>query len=287
ASRCHGITGVEPPPRTTEGLQSLTFAPYKDHLLSINEKQTYCNRKNRQVGPSLKNQEAPNDHFVQPDIKKRKLDVIHHCVSGGRHQRELEDEKQRKLTWGKAVEDQSHFLILQGIKRKHLPRHEVSKEYLLKPTLWNRSKSSEVRKMINITEYQAKHTVGKALETAAENSCSSVSSSESFTARDCSSLGKQSLSKLSPDMNDGILESSSLYMNGKGKKITSGEKQAIEVHRLESLAYRSVLNALRARGHLGWHHELLLTDLRLSLHITSDEHRLELTNMCSAQDVQL
>ncbi|GLJ11157.1 hypothetical protein SUGI_0144860 [Cryptomeria japonica] len=289
ASRCNGITEVEPPKNTTQGLQSLTFSTHKvkcvDHFPSINEKRDYCYGKSRRVGASLKNQEDPNDHFVQPCTRKRKLDVIYGSFSGGRHLRRIKDEKQRNLTGGKVVEDKSTYPM--GIKSENFPSHEASMEYLLNTTEWNRSKNFEFGKMNNISELQAQHTGERAIESAAENSCSSVSSSESFNERDCMSLGKYSPPRHLPDIIDGNLTSYPLYMKIKDKKITSGEKQTSEVHELESLAYRSVLNALRVRGPLGWHQELLLTDLRLSLHISNDEHRLELTNMCSVQDVQL
>ena len=54
-----------------------------------------------------------------------------------------------------------------------------------------------------------------------------------------------------------------------------------EIHRLELHAYRCTMEALYASGPLSWEKELLLTDLRLSLHISNDEHLMEIKNLVS------
>jgi hypothetical protein len=291
ASKCQGITGVETPLKTTQAMQSLPFLPckvkFEDPLPKINEKHDTFNGKNRQYGAVLNHQETTNGHFVQSITKKRKLNDTYSSAASewlsGRHPGELEVERQRKLTRGKAVEDQLVFPKFEQTQRDNLPRYEASKEHVVKASIKKKSKSSKHRKVNNNTEYQAQCMVGRALESnAAENSCSSVSSSESFMARKCIAFDKHSLSRPLADSYDGNLESYPPH-----NMVMSGERQANEVHKLESLAYRSVLKALRARGSLDWQQETLLTDLRLSLHITNDEHRLELTHMCSAQDVQL
>ena len=66
------------------------------------------------------------------------------------------------------------------------------------------------------------------------------------------------------------------------------EELAAEIHRLELLAYRCTMEALHASGPLSWEQEELMTNLRLSLHISNDEHLLELRNLVSADtSVQL
>ncbi|PQQ02502.1 uncharacterized protein Pyn_24673 [Prunus yedoensis var. nudiflora] len=47
------------------------------------------------------------------------------------------------------------------------------------------------------------------------------------------------------------------------------------IHRLELNAYRSTLVAMHASGSLTWEQEALLTNLRISLHISNDEHLIE------------
>lgn len=60
------------------------------------------------------------------------------------------------------------------------------------------------------------------------------------------------------------------------------EKLAAEIHRLELHAYRCTMEALHASGPLSWEQEELVTNLRLLLHISNDEHLMELRNLVSA-----
>lgn len=60
------------------------------------------------------------------------------------------------------------------------------------------------------------------------------------------------------------------------------EELAAEIHRLELHAYRCTIEALHASGPLSWEQETLVTNLRLSLHISNDEHLMELRNLVSA-----
>lgn len=55
-----------------------------------------------------------------------------------------------------------------------------------------------------------------------------------------------------------------------------------EIHRLELHAYRCIIEALHASGPLSWDQELLLTNLRDSLHISNDEHLMEIRNLVSS-----
>lgn len=57
---------------------------------------------------------------------------------------------------------------------------------------------------------------------------------------------------------------------------------AVSVHRLELHAYRSTLEALYASGPLSWEKEALLTNLRINLHISNDEHLTELRHLISS-----
>lgn len=56
---------------------------------------------------------------------------------------------------------------------------------------------------------------------------------------------------------------------------------AASIHMLELHAYRSTLQALYASGPLSWEQESLLTNLRLSLNITNEEHLLHLKQLLS------
>lgn len=63
--------------------------------------------------------------------------------------------------------------------------------------------------------------------------------------------------------------------------LTTKEKLAAEIHRLELHAYRRTIEALHASGPLSWEQEEMVTDLRISLHISNDEHLMELRNLVS------
>jgi len=64
------------------------------------------------------------------------------------------------------------------------------------------------------------------------------------------------------------------------------QKQVAEIHELEFHAYRSTVQALYASGPLSWEQESLLTNLRLSLNISDEEHLLHLRRLLSTQVLQ-
>ncbi|GJU31204.1 putative EMSY domain-containing protein, agenet domain, plant type containing protein [Tanacetum coccineum] len=70
--------------------------------------------------------------------------------------------------------------------------------------------------------------------------------------------------------------------HGDTKQSDIDEAWADEIHRQELNAYRSTLDALYASGPLTWERETMVTDLRLSLHISNDEHLIMLKNLISA-----
>ncbi|GAB4828318.1 hypothetical protein Ancab_035314 [Ancistrocladus abbreviatus] len=63
--------------------------------------------------------------------------------------------------------------------------------------------------------------------------------------------------------------------------LPSAMKLTDEIRRLELHAYRCTMEALHASGPLSWEQESLLTNLRDSLHISNDEHLMELRNLVS------
>nr|XP_010906704.1 uncharacterized protein LOC105033538 isoform X2 [Elaeis guineensis] len=70
-----------------------------------------------------------------------------------------------------------------------------------------------------------------------------------------------------------------------GRELTLHTEEALEaeIHRLELHAYHSTLLALCASGPLSWEKEALITNLRIMLHISNDEHILELRHLPSAK----
>ncbi|KAA8550814.1 hypothetical protein F0562_002498 [Nyssa sinensis] len=57
----------------------------------------------------------------------------------------------------------------------------------------------------------------------------------------------------------------------------------VDIHKLELRAYQSTVQAFYALGPLSWEQESLLTNLRLSLHISNEEHLLQLRHLLSTQ----
>lgn len=69
------------------------------------------------------------------------------------------------------------------------------------------------------------------------------------------------------------------------KHFTAHFEQDLEadIHELEFRAYKSTVQALYASGPLSWEQETLLTNLRLSLHISDEEHLQQLRHLLSTQ----
>ncbi|XP_048337293.2 uncharacterized protein LOC125424307 [Ziziphus jujuba] len=61
------------------------------------------------------------------------------------------------------------------------------------------------------------------------------------------------------------------------------QKLNVDIHELELQAYKSTVQALHASGPLSWEQESMLTNLRLSLHISNEEHLFQLRHLLSAQ----
>ncbi|KAF5812695.1 putative ENT domain, Agenet-like domain, Agenet domain, plant type, ENT domain-like superfamily [Helianthus annuus] len=68
----------------------------------------------------------------------------------------------------------------------------------------------------------------------------------------------------------------------------SGDNKAVadEIHSLELHAYRYTMVSLHASGPLNWEKETMVTNLRISLHISNDEHLIMLKNLISASNKQ-
>ncbi|KAK9071936.1 hypothetical protein SSX86_008367 [Deinandra increscens subsp. villosa] len=61
----------------------------------------------------------------------------------------------------------------------------------------------------------------------------------------------------------------------------TNEAVADEVHKLELSTYHCTMVALHALGPLNWEKETMVTNLRMSLHISNDEHSIMLKNLIS------
>ncbi|KAI7986731.1 hypothetical protein LOK49_LG14G01801 [Camellia lanceoleosa] len=68
-----------------------------------------------------------------------------------------------------------------------------------------------------------------------------------------------------------------------GSDLVKNKELGARDHKLELHVYCNALKALFASGPLSWEDEMEVTDLRLSLHISDDEHLVELRNLMSAR----
>lgn len=108
-----------------------------------------------------------------------------------------------------------------------------------------------------------------------ENECSVASCSANyFTNDDQQSVG---IGSCFPDdvmsACQSVSEQENMNVYGSGLHMN--------VHELELQAYQSTVKAFHAAGHLTWEQESLLTNLRLSLNISNEEHLLQLRHLLS------
>ncbi|OIV97746.1 hypothetical protein TanjilG_12503 [Lupinus angustifolius] len=107
-------------------------------------------------------------------------------------------------------------------------------------------------------------------------SCSAISNTSNKFSRDM-------LAGPCQDGDDLSSNAESLDTTGdKGCSFSSREVTAERIHRLELHAYQSTLEVMYASSRLSWQQEELLTDLRISLHISNDEHLMEVKKLISA-----
>ncbi|GKB37998.1 EMSY domain-containing protein [Tanacetum coccineum] len=79
----------------------------------------------------------------------------------------------------------------------------------------------------------------------------------------------------------GYHEDTEIYHEDNDQSFTE-ETLADKIHTQELNAYRSTIEALHASGPLTWEKETMVTDLRLSLHISNDENLIMLKNLNSS-----
>ncbi|OWM71721.1 uncharacterized protein LOC116197992 isoform X2 [Punica granatum] len=134
-------------------------------------------------------------------------------------------------------------------------------------------------------------------DSAASSSCS-ISHAESNNNDDTCSIGSCSITddkycRSSPKFSgpaEGNMSDAESFSHGRYKAQkdyvppNSGEGSEAEVHNLELRAYRRTMEALYASGALSWEKESLMSNLRVSLNISSDEHLTELRVLLSASN---
>lgn len=110
----------------------------------------------------------------------------------------------------------------------------------------------------------------------------SIASSRNYSAIDMS-VDRMSPRQTVSSSHVDDAQSSHECANGSYDGFSSEEEVATEVHEKKLYTYFSVLRDLHASGPLSWDQEALLTNLRLSLNVSNDEHLFELRRLCSTQ----
>ncbi|XP_010274252.1 PREDICTED: uncharacterized protein LOC104609591 [Nelumbo nucifera] len=108
------------------------------------------------------------------------------------------------------------------------------------------------------------------------SSCSSNDHQE-FTAQNF----QQSSGKIAFSSSSDVCSSCPSMTRLKGLPFCVKEELEANIHKLELHAYKSTMQALYASGPLSWEQEYLLTNLRLSLHISNEEHLNQLRYLLS------
>ncbi|KAF7817232.1 uncharacterized protein G2W53_031201 [Senna tora] len=115
------------------------------------------------------------------------------------------------------------------------------------------------------------------------DSCSDFCSvgSCSVTSNDSNKFSSDMLAGPCQDADSFCSDAESLDVGDEEERCSLNPKE-FRIHRLELHAYRSTLEAMYASGPLTWEQEELLTNLRISLHVSNDEHLLEIKNLISS-----
>ncbi|OEL19017.1 hypothetical protein BAE44_0019966 [Dichanthelium oligosanthes] len=111
-----------------------------------------------------------------------------------------------------------------------------------------------------------------------ENECSVASCSANYLEY-CTNDDQQSVG-IGSCFPDDVM-SACQSISGKDNKNAYGSVLHLNVHELELQAYQSTVRAFHAAGPLTWEQESLLTNLRLSLNISNEEHLLQLRHLLS------
>ncbi|XP_044470936.1 uncharacterized protein LOC123199944 [Mangifera indica] len=136
-----------------------------------------------------------------------------------------------------------------------------------------RRKSTGASLAVNIDSNDAQSV------TCSVGSCS-VNSNNSYKLPRCISTGPTE----DIDGNFSDAESFCWLRHDEGNSLPTKKELEAEIHRLELHAYRSTMEALHASGPLSWEQEAFVTNLRLSLHISNDEHLKLIRNLVSADN---
>lgn len=167
---------------------------------------------------------------------------------------------------------------LEEVDAVHFPSLVLGKKRM-HSSLNNRTVSTNMEIQRDVSSFgKQKHLLRSSEPSHAESTSSSVGSC-SASSSPCRSMQQSVAYKCKA-----FYSESDRVETGKLETESSLPRQELqgEIHQLELNAYRSTLIALYASGPISWEQEALLTDLRLQLNISSDEHLVELKNLLHA-----
>lgn len=147
----------------------------------------------------------------------------------------------------------------------------------------NRAEKSEMKQRWSKCKTEVAFSQGRSSEpNGLENKILSI----------CSSIGSNNLDVLTGchlDLNDYTDDAHSFDALKSSWKHTTKQEMDVhaEVHKLELNAYRLTMNLLFASGPISWEQQALMTNLRLFLHISTDEHLSELKHLVSGESKKL
>uniref|UniRef100_A0A5B7BNZ1 ENT domain-containing protein n=1 Tax=Davidia involucrata TaxID=16924 RepID=A0A5B7BNZ1_DAVIN len=178
----------------------------------------------------------------------------------------------------------------KAIKRKHSYCLETSSKNLLMKDSREKRKSSLnagqsdesfIRILPFLKQVDDISSSGPVWSSEGSNHCSVAS----FSLKEFPEYPDQNSPKSSRNIFDSSDTESSFPSPSGQKRLNPSPEDKIEVdiHKLELRAYQSTVQAFYASGPLSWEQESLLTNLRMSLHISNEEHLLQLRHLLSAQ----
>ncbi|CAN1270866.1 hypothetical protein LINPERPRIM_LOCUS14020 [Linum perenne] len=151
-------------------------------------------------------------------------------------------------------------------------QHErSSKDLVIRMTGFNQRPIEHNNVVHDVEEARSPHLFDVATEECSVASCSSndfAYSRDHDFHRSSSAVSENS-------------DAESSFPSLSARKQSSGQNLDADVHALEFHAYKSTVKALYASGPLSWEQELLLSNLRHSLHISDEEHLLQLRHLLS------
>ncbi|XWS46895.1 hypothetical protein CRYUN_Cryun14cG0107300 [Craigia yunnanensis] len=157
---------------------------------------------------------------------------------------------------------------------------DISYPYVVVDEKFIKQPTNRTNRMEDTTPHCLYDSSRPVWSTEDSDQCSVASCSFNGVADYAGQISHKSLEN-TPDNSDA--ESSFPSLCGKRDLPLPPVDKVVDVHELELRAYKSTVEALYASGPLTWEQESLLTNLRLYLNISDEEHLLQLRHLLSAQ----